>query len=495
MSIPLTKLFIEGKWVPASGDATFEVRNPHTHQVVGLSSAASSYDCKLAIESAANAFPAWEHTSPNHRRDILLRAADLIGEERFKNEIMQSQVDEVAAPASWGHGQCLFAPNFLKTTAGLANDLKGDYFVSGTVPGAQVVAQRRAMGVILAIAPWNAPVTLVLRGIAVPLLCGNTVVVKSSEVSPRSQAVVIDLLTEAGVPPGVLNFISISRGAAPLLTAELIAHPQIRKINFTGSDRIGRIIAMEVAKYLKPCVFELGGKAPVVVLDDANIKEAARAISWGAMVFSGQVCMSSERIIVQRKAAPELLIAVKQICMNLKAGDMNAPADGDDAPPKLPPLFTEDHAKNVVVMIEEAVSQGAELVLGDMRAEGGVVQPHLLVNVRPGMKIWERESFGPVTTFAIVDTIDEAVELANATEYSLSASLWTTSMDSALTVAPRIRAGFTNVNGPSFHSESYIGVIGLGGASGYGRFGIDDFTDKRLIITHPSGERKYPDLL
>ncbi|KAF9487569.1 ALDH-like protein [Pleurotus eryngii] len=463
---PLTKLFINGEYRPSSSEPpTFEVLNPFSHQVVGLCSTASSRDCHDAIEAANKALASWENTTPWQRRDVLLKAADLISTEKYKRALIAGQQEETAATDGWGYGQWVVAQNFLRTTASMANELKGESFVSGSVAGAQVVTQRRALGVILAIAPWNAALTLTLRTIAVPILCGNTIVFKCSELSPRSQAI---------------------------LTAEIIAHPMVRKVAFTGSERVGRILAMEAAKFLKPCVLELGGKAPVVVLSDASIREAARSIVFGAMAHSGQVCMSAERVIVQQDVAEQLVGEVKRLCEGIKAGD---PSNPSDPSVKLGALFSEASARNVVSMMQEAVDGGVRLVLGNLKHEGSVVQPHLLADVDVGMRLWKEESFGPVTVFMSVNTIDDAVEMANATTYSLSAALWTTNVHSVMAVAPRIRAGVTSVNGPTFHSEAYVGVVGLGGSSGYGRFDVEDFTDKRLIISHPDWERPYPGLL
>ncbi|KAJ7253726.1 aldehyde dehydrogenase domain-containing protein [Mycena haematopus] len=245
----------------------------------------------------------------------------------------------------------------------------------------------RAMGVIFGIAPWNAPFGLTLRAIAVPLMCGNTVVIKSSEYSPRTQALAGQLFHEAGFPSGVLNYISMSRESSPELTAQIIAHPLVRKINFTGSDRVGRIIATEAAQHLKPTVLELGGKAPAVVLNDASIPDAANAIVWGAMLHSGQICMSTERVIVQRLAFPALIAQIKTLAASLTAGD-----SGDA---KLRPLFSEGSAANVLGMLSEAKDAGAEVLLGDLGRDGAVVRPHLVAGVGPGMRLWERESFGP----------------------------------------------------------------------------------------------------
>ncbi|KAJ6532750.1 Aldehyde/histidinol dehydrogenase [Mycena vulgaris] len=483
---PFTPLFIDGQEVPASDNATFEVYNTSVRAVVGTSASASSADCIAAVEAAGRAFKNWEQTTPYARRDIFLKAADLLCTDRWRDLIMQTTLEETGCTPAWAAGYVASLP-VIRTIASFANDLTGKTFMSATVPGLQCVMEQRAMGVVFGIAPWNAPFALTIRAIAVPLICGNTVVVKSSEYSPRTQALAVQLFHEAGLPNGVVNYISMSRESSPALTAEIIAHPLVRKINFTGSDRVGRIIATEAAKHLKPTVLELGGKAPAVVLDDASIPDAANAIVFGAMLHSGQICMSTERVIVQRGAAEALIAQVKSLAASLTAGDLKA----DPKSAKLGPLFSEGSAENVVSMIAEAQAAGAEVLLGDLGRQGAVVRPHLVKGVKPGMRLWERESFGPVIAFAVVDTPEEAVELANASDYSLSAALWTSDMYLAQRVALLIRAGYVNVNGPTFHSEPLVSAVGLGGASGYGHFGIDDFTDKRVIATHPLG-RQFP---
>ncbi|KII91291.1 hypothetical protein PLICRDRAFT_173167 [Plicaturopsis crispa FD-325 SS-3] len=486
MPAPFTPLWINGQPRPSSTNETFEVRNPYTHELVGTAASASSQDCKDAVDAAAKAFVTWENTPIPQRREVLLKAADALASDKFKKAVIDAGKQETATIDLWVNANWAATVQALRTAAGFVNELKGETFVSGAVPGAQVFVQRRAIGVIFSIAPWNVPLNLSVRAVATPLICGNTVVLKSSEFSPRSQAIVAEIFQEAGLPAGVLNFINMSRESAPGLTAEIIANPHVRKINFTGSDRVGKIIAAEAAKYLKPCVFELGGKAPAVVLNDADIDEAARAISFGAMLHSGQVCMSTERVIVQKGAAQALKDTVASYCKTLKAGDPTT-----DSTAKLGALFTEGSAENVIKLVKEAKEAGADVFLGDFKREGSVVQPHLISGVKPGMRAWDQESFGPVIVFAEVDTADEAVELANSSEYTLVSSVWTKDIYTAFDVAARIRAGYSNINGTTMHVEPLASHMGLGGATGYGRFDIDAFTHKRTVVLHPA-HRKYP---
>ncbi|THH32023.1 hypothetical protein EUX98_g2168 [Antrodiella citrinella] len=483
-SAPFTSLLIDGEFRPSLDDKSFEVYNPYSGQVVGHAASATSQDCKDAIESAGKAFVTWEHTTFDQRRDIFLKAADLLETDQYKEKIVKSIQEETAASDVMLPFNIQVAASMLRYAAGSVGQLKGETFPSA-IPGGFAMTQRKAMGVIFSISPWNAPVLLAIRAVATPIICGNTVVLKSSEKSPRTQSIVAELLLEAGLPSGVLNYISMDRQDASVLTSEIIAHPLVRKINFTGSDRVGKIIAAEAAKYLKPCVFELGGKAPVLVLDDADIEQAARAIVYSAVMHSGQICMSTERVIVQRKASETLIPAITQLMSSLKAGDARS------NPAHLSALFTEASAANVIAMIDEAVADGATVMVGDQKRAGAVVQPHVLMNVKPGMRMWDKESFGPVLVIAVADTIDELVELTNTSEYSLSAGLWSRDLHTALNVAGRIRAGCTSINGPSIHNEYLKDLGGLGGATGYGHFDIDNFTDNRIIVVHAPGA-KYP---
>nr|BAV14023.1 aldehyde dehydrogenase [Pholiota microspora] len=448
-----TQLYINGNYVPSSSGDTFEVLNPFSGQVVGKAASASSEDGKAAVDAAAKAFKTWEHTSHNDRRDIFLRAAVLLESEKYRARVVQCMAEEVAAPLYWSLFNVIGSANLLRTQASMVERLKGEIFPSGTVPGATVISQRRAMGVIFCIAPWNAPITLTVRAVASPLIAGNTIVMKPSESSPRTQSIVVDLLQEAGLPAGVLNFLPMSRDCAPVLTAEIIGNPLVRNVNFTGSDRVGKIIALEAAKYLKPCILELGGKAPAIVLNDANIEDAAKGVMFGALANSGQICMSTERVIVQSGIAGDFIHRIKTLCETVKVGDTTT-----DRSALIGALFTESLAENIVGMIREAQSVGAEVLLGDMDRKKSVLVPHLIRNVKPGMRLWDRESFGPVMVFAVVDTVEEAVDLANASEYSLCASLWTGDIFAGQAIASRC----TSINGPTVHSEPADGLVGLG---------------------------------
>lgn len=483
MSVPFTKLFIDGEWRSASTGSTFEVRNPASKVVVGTAASASAQDCQDAAEAAQRALAAWENTSHSDRRDMLLRASDIIVSKQYQGKIKEALEEETCAPDYMFVINMRGAMNNLRVAAGHQGALKGDVFPS-VMPGAQVVAQRRAIGVVFAMAPWNAPVALTMRAIAFPLLCGNTIVLKASELSPRTQAICVESFAEAGIPAGVLNLIITSREDAPARTSEIIGHPAVRKINFTGSDVVGRIIAMEAAKYLKPVVLELGGKAPAVVLADADIGKAARGITSGALQHAGQICMSTERVIILRPVADALIAELTRLFERVQVND-GPTADYNT-------LFSEGLAENVLAMISEARAGGAKVLVGDLKRDGARMRPHIIADAKPGMRLWDRESFGPVIVVSVVDSIDEAVDLANASDYSLVASLWTQDINLAFEVAPRIRAGCTSINGPTFATEYSRSHQGLTGSSGYGAFNVDEWSHVRMIVIHPRNPPPYP---
>ncbi|PCH34920.1 aldehyde dehydrogenase, partial [Wolfiporia cocos MD-104 SS10] len=483
MSLPFTPLIINGSSRPASNSAQYAVRNPYTQEVVGYAAAATKGDVKDAVEAAERAFPAWEKSLLSTRRDIFMKAADLLETERYAQKIRAALKDETAATDFVVGFNMFTGINGLRVDAGATNQLKGESHMS-FIPGARVVTQRRALGVVYAIAPWNFPITLGLRAIVIPLICGNTVILKCAEYAPRTQALIGELLSEAGLPDGVLNVISVDKKDVPARSAEIIAHPAVRKINFTGSALVAKLIAAEAAKHLKPCLFELGGKAPVIVLEDANIERAAKAIASSALIHSGQVCMSTERVIVQREVAPALKEALIKLFSSLKAG---GPEE------TLSAVISQESASRIVTMMRQAQEAGAHVLVGDLAQDQSVVQPHLIVDVTPKMRLWNEESFGPVIALAEAGTLDEAIKLANTSEYSLMAALWTKDVNSAFDVADRINSGTVNVNGPTVHTELGMAGSGFGaGESGYGTFDVAEFTISRQITFHPDQTTPYP---
>jgi acyl-CoA reductase-like NAD-dependent aldehyde dehydrogenase len=297
------RLFIGGEWTEATGASTFERADPYTGETVTRAAAATREDARRAIDAAHEAFRGWADTPPAERRVLLTAAAELLAERA--PQVAETMTQEVGATFGWGMFNCDLAARMLREAAAQTYAAGGD-LIPSDVPGAMSFAVRQPAGVVVGMAPWNAPVILSTRAVATPLAFGNTVVLKASELCPRTHAAVVQALHDAGLPPGAINLVLHAPEDAPEVVDELIAHPAVRRVSFTGSTRVGRIVAAKCAEHMKRSLLELGGKAPMVVLADADLDAAADAASFGAFMNSGQICMSTERIVVDRTAEQAL---------------------------------------------------------------------------------------------------------------------------------------------------------------------------------------------
>jgi benzaldehyde dehydrogenase (NAD) len=353
-------------------------------------------------------------------------------------------------------------------------------------PNNMALAIRQPAGVCLGIAPWNAPVILGVRAIAMPLACGNTVVLKASETCPGTHALIGQCLREAGFPEGVVNVVTNAPADAAKVVEALIASRAVKRVNFTGSTAVGRIIAETAARYLKPVLLELGGKAPLVILDDADLDEAVKAAAFGAFMNQGQICMSTERIVVDEKIADDFVARFAAKAKSLPVGDPRGQV-------VLGSVVNEAAARKVNDLIEDATAKGAVLAAGG-KAEGTILPATILDRVTPAMRAYAEESFGPMVTVVRVKGDEEAIRVANDTEYGLSAAVFSRDIGRALGVAKRIESGICHINAPTVHDEAQMPFGGMK-ASGYGRFGgraaIDAFTELRWI-TIQTGPRPYP---
>ncbi len=479
-----TKLLIAGRLVPARGGASFERRNPVSGAIVTRAAAAQVPDATAAADAAQAAFPAWSSQGPGARRAKLNKAADLL--EARAQEIAVAVRDETGSTAGWGHFNVHFAASLLREAAAMTTQIVGEVIPSD-VPGSLAMAYRQPVGVVLGIAPWNAPIILGVRAIAMPLACGNTVILKSSEVCPASHALIGSVLEEAGVGAGVINVISTDVKEAESVAEALISHNAVRRINFTGSTRVGRILAQIAAKYLKPILLELGGKAPLIVLADADIDAAVDATVFGAYANAGQICMSTERLLVERSVADAFASKLVKRVAALPVGNPN---EGEFVIGSVVGPATVERVKRLVA---DAEKHGARVLVGG-DAEGTIMRGIVVDHVTPAMALFREESFGPQVSITRVDSADEAVRLANDTDYGLSAAVFTRDLNRGLEIARRIESGICHVNGPTVHDEAQMPFGGVK-ASGYGRFGgkagIDAFTELRWITVQTS-PRHYP---
>jgi acyl-CoA reductase-like NAD-dependent aldehyde dehydrogenase len=477
-------LLIDDRDMAASTGATFERRDPITGDVASRAAAASVADAQAAADAAAAAFPTWSKLGPNARRSVLLKAADLL--EGRAAEFVNLMATEIGATAGWAQFNVKLAAGMLREAASLTTQITGEIIPSDK-PGCVSMAVRQPAGVVLGIAPWNAPVILGVRAIATPLACGNTVVLKASEICPGTHHMIGAVLRDAGLPAGAINVITNAPENAPEVIEALIAHPAVRRINFTGSTRVGRIIAETAARFLKPVLLELGGKASLVVLDDADLDAAVAASAFGAFMNQGQICMSTERIVVDNTVADDFVAKLAAKAESLQAGN---PRHGNFA---LGSLVGVEAAERISGLVNDAVSKGAQLLAGG-RVDGTVMSATVLDHVTPAMRLYGEESFGPVVCVVRATGVEEAVRIANDTEYGLSAAVFGRDVTRALDVAHRIDSGICHINGATVHDEAQMPFGGVK-ASGYGRFGgkagINEFTELRWI-TIETGPQHFP---
>ena len=476
-----TRLFIGGKWADGGSGHTFENRSPFDDEVVAEVAAGGRDDAKRAVEAAAAAFPEWSQTPPGVRQGIFLKAADVL--ESRRDEVVGMLARETGCTFGFGMFQMGFVPGLFRQAAALAYAPLGEVIPSDH--GAFAMGLRRPVGVVGAIAPWNAALILSARAIAAPMALGNTVVLKPSEWSPQVGGLIWgEVFAEAGLPAGVLNIVTHAPGEAQAIGDELIESPHVRRLNFTGSTTTGRKLAEAAGRNLKRIVLELGGYNPLIVLADADLEYAVNASAFGAFLHQGQICMSARRIIVERPVADEFVTRLVDKTGGLKAGDPN------EKDTIIGPVINADELEKIRARVDAAVQAGAKVLVG-----GNVVGPcyeaTLLTDVPADSEFAKVETFGPVAAIEIVDSPEEAVERANATAYGLASGIITSDTDRGLSLAQAIDAGIVHVNGQPVGDEPQMPFGGVKD-SGFGRFGgtavVDEFTETRWITV----QRPHP---
>lgn len=448
--------------------------NPVTGEVASSAEAMQAAQIPAIAARAAQGFAAWSALGPNARRAVLHKAASAL--EARKDDFVAAMMGETGSTAGWALFNLGLAASMVREAAALTTQIAGEVIPSDK-PGCLALALKEPVGVILGIAPWNAPIILGVRAIAVPLACGNSVILKASEACPRTHALIIEAFAEAGFPEGTVNVVTNAPADAGDVVGALIDAPEVRRINFTGSTAVGKIIARRAADHLKPCLLELGGKAPLLVLADADLDEAVKAAAFGAFMNQGQICMSTERIIVVDAVADDFVSRFAAKAAALVAGD---PREGKTPLGAVVDQRTVNHVNS---LIEDAVAKGARVAAGG-KGTSVVMDATVVDGVTAEMALYRDESFGPVVAVIRARDEEHAIELANDSEYGLSAAVFTRDTARGLSVARRIKSGICHVNGPTVHDEAQMPFGGVG-ASGYGRFGgrqgIDSFTETRWI--------------
>ena len=470
----VTSHFIDGRWTDASGP-TFAVRNPLNDDLVAEAAAGTAADAEAAVAAAAAAFPEWAAMPPGARQKLFLNAADIV--ERRTEQLVELMAVEGGASRAFSAFQIRLSAGMLRQAAGWGYLPIGDVLRSD-VPGRTATVTRKPLGVVAGFTPWNGAFYLAWRTFLLPMAFGNTTVIKPSEEAPLSAGLIhAEILEEAGFPAGSFNVVTHAPGAAAPIADVFFDSPAVRCINFTGSDKTARILGEKAGKALKRMVLELGGFNPVLVLEDADIEESIKAVTFGAFLHQGQVCMNSRKVYVAREVHDEFVSGLAARVESLPMGD---PTDSSVI---IGPLINDGAVAQIELRVKDAVDRGATLVTGG-RAEGRLYSPTILTDV-PADAICTTgsdETFGPLLVIERFDDLDGAIRDAQDTPYGLTASIMTRNRARGAEIANRFDSGIVHVNAPTMASEAALPVGGVKD-SGWGRSGyyaIEDFTEHRL---------------
>jgi aldehyde dehydrogenase (NAD+) len=476
------KMYINGQWADTGG--TFADYNPASGEVWAEIPDGTREDAKKAIEAAAAAQAEWAAMPHTQRAGYLLKVADIL--EKRQMDFVNALIDEGGGWIGKGMFETGYTPGIFRAAAAAVYQMTGDILPSDHGKVSMVV--RQPLGVVTVISPWNFPLLLSSRGLAAALAVGNAVVLKPSEETPVSGGLLIaELFEEAELPPGVFNVVTCSRESVAEVGDELISNPHINGISFTGSTAVGRQVASKAGELLKKACVELGGKDALIILDDADMERALNAATFGSFMHQGQICMSVERIIIDESIADEFTKRFVEKVKTLNVGDLR------EMPNVIGPIINQRQLDKIHGQVTEAVEQGAKLLAGGTH-EGLFYQPTVLTNVTPEMRVFQEETFGPVAPIITVKGVDEAIALANNSEYGLSAGIITRDEEKGLAVARRLQTGMAHVNCSPVNDEPHVPFGGVKN-SGVGRHGgkasVETFTESRWLTVERGG-RQYP---
>lgn len=484
MNIKKYQYYAGGIWRDAENGRTFDDLEPYSGKVFAQVAAASKKDMQIALDAAAEAYPAWANTTPVQRSGLLFKAAAII--KRRRTEMAEILAKETGSTISFATFQQDLLAQSLELGAGWAYENKGEVLQTN-VPGSFSMGFRRPLGVVASFTPWNGASILSWRTVISPLIAGNTVVVKPSEYAPISAGLMIaEIAEEAGFPPGVINVVTHAPGEAGELSDAIFEDSNVRVINLIGGIKTAKYLGERAGKTLKRTVFELGGYNPMIILDDVNVDDAVKAATFGSFFHQGQICMNTRKIIIQRKIYDEFLEKFIARTNSLPFGDPENPVT------IIGPLINQAAVDTVNERIKDAVSKGAKVQTGGYD-EGLVYHPTILTDVPYDAIASNEETFGPLVIVEAVDTVEEAVAIANRTEYGLVSSIFTNDTYKGFELAPKILHGVVNVNSPTVNEETHAPMGGVKN-SGWGRTGphsIEDFSEL-VWINARSSSQEYP---
>jgi alpha-ketoglutaric semialdehyde dehydrogenase len=467
------KNFIDGEWVESSSGETFENRNPaDTRDLVGIFQKSNKDDVNAAVEAAKRAFVKWRLVPAPRRAEIVFRAAEILIER--KEDCAREMTREMGKVLAETRGDVQEAIDAAYYNAGEGRRLFGPT-VPSEMPNKFAMAVRQPIGVCGMITPWNFPMAISSWKLLPAIVCGNTCVIKPAQDTPLSTFNLVRALYDAGLPKGVINVVT---GFGPEAGAPIVEHADVRAVSFTGSSKVGRIIGTTAAQSFKHCSLELGGKNPMIVLDDANLDLALEGALWGAFGTTGQRCTATSRIVVQKGVYRHFAERLVDRAKKLKIGN------GLDESVQMGPAINQRQLETDLSYVEVGKNEGAKLVSGGNRldqgeyAHGWFMEPTVFTDVDPKMRIAQEEIFGPVVGIIPCNDLDDAIEIANGIEYGLSSALYTKDVNRAFTAIRDLDAGITYINAPTIGAEVHLpfgGTKATGNGHREGGIGAIDF--------------------
>lgn len=466
-------LLIDGRETEAASGATFEVLAPATETVLGHAARAAAVDVEQAVAAASRGFITWSKLAPKEREAALLRAADLL-EQRGEAQLLDLLIDESGSTITKARFEIRYSVDLLRTAAGEVRRLYGDTFPNDN-PQRLSMVFREPVGVVAVVSPYNAPLALLTKMAAFPLAAGNAIVIKPSEETPLIALAFARLLLDAGVPPAAVNVVT---GFGADCGAPLVSHPGIDGIALTGSTATGKAIGAQAMQRMVRAQLELGGKSALLVLRDVDIEKAAKVAAAGMFNHAGQICMANSRIVVERAIHADFLLAFKAACEALPLGDLRDP---DTA---YGPLINRRALEKIQQHQTQALAAGATLLTGGAPVRGLTYAPTVLLDTPRQCTAWCEESFGPLTTVVAAENLDEAIAIANDSDYGLSAAVLTRDYQWGFKAARELKSGAVHIGMHSFQSNALAPVGGTGlsgiGRSG-GRYSIEEFTELKWV--------------
>ncbi len=468
------QVFIANQWRDADDGAVMEVTNPATGKTIGTAPRCGRAETAIAIDAAFEAFEGWRDTLADERAAILMRLHDaMMDQQRPLAEIL---TEEMGKPIAEAMGEVAFSARFFKWFAEEARRVYGDTIPSPW-PGKRIIIAKEPVGVVGAITPWNFPSSMIARKLAASMAAGCTMVIKPASQTPFSALAYGDLAVDAGAPPGVVNILT---GTASEIAGEMCENPKLRKITFTGSTQIGKQLAAHAGAHMKRISMELGGNAPFIVFDDADIDAAVDGAMIAKFRNSGQTCVCANRILVQSGVYDVFTEKLKAAIGKLNVGDGMAPDVTQG------PLIDEAAVAKMESQIADALEHGARIVAGGgSHALGGLFfQPTLLVDASAEMKIFSEETFGPIAPIFKFDTEEEAIDMANDTEYGLAGYAYTTNLGRAWRLSEKLQYGMVGINEGLVSTEvaPFGGVKQSGIGNEGSKYGLNDYLNIKYSL-------------